>query len=256
MPGILYRTTDDDKWGDGKGANLTPTEVDLNFWDHEQRLNEVEENPAQPKNIDHITVSGNQMTIVLDDASTFGPFTLPEAVFEFTGNFVAAHVYHTYDFFLAGDGLYMVLRNHTSAGAFNPEDGNIDGDYYQLILPFPNLYDIGFFYPGTPGRGIEDGEALFTFRANRNFYLVEDLPVSTAGVQTAPDGTLVFPVYKNATAIGSITIASGETVGTFTFPADVQFASGDRLRVVRAGTLDVTATDFSINFAARKGLLP
>lgn len=34
----VYRTDDNARWGAGKGSNLTPAEVDLNFWGVIQRI--------------------------------------------------------------------------------------------------------------------------------------------------------------------------------------------------------------------------
>jgi hypothetical protein len=34
----VYRTDDVARWGAGKGSNLTPAEVDVNFWGIIQRL--------------------------------------------------------------------------------------------------------------------------------------------------------------------------------------------------------------------------
>lgn len=78
-----YRTAG--PWGAGTGAgvggNLTPEQVDQNFWGHEQRIKSMEDNPPEPVNISNITVSGTQMTIYLEDSTAFGPFTLPQAAF-------------------------------------------------------------------------------------------------------------------------------------------------------------------------------
>jgi hypothetical protein len=76
---ITYRTAG--AWGAGKGSNLTPAEVDGNFWDHEGRIAELEDSAPEPNNISNILVTGTQMTIVLEDATEFGPFTLPQANF-------------------------------------------------------------------------------------------------------------------------------------------------------------------------------
>ncbi|RWO90942.1 hypothetical protein [Mesorhizobium sp.] len=64
-----------------KGSNLTATEVDDNFHDLDDRMTELEDNPPEPVNISNITVVGTQMTIYLEDATVFGPFTLPQANF-------------------------------------------------------------------------------------------------------------------------------------------------------------------------------
>ncbi|MBB2841261.1 UNVERIFIED_ORG: hypothetical protein GGE64_005043 [Rhizobium etli] len=75
---ITFRTAG--AWGPGKGSNLTPAEVDENFWDLDGRVSEIEDNPPSPNQIADITQSGDQITIVMEDASTFGPFTLPRSL--------------------------------------------------------------------------------------------------------------------------------------------------------------------------------
>lgn len=77
MP-IIYRTTG--AWGPGKGSVLDPAEIDGNFWDHEQRLDELETNPPEPNQISNITQTGATITIYMADGTTYGPFTLPRSV--------------------------------------------------------------------------------------------------------------------------------------------------------------------------------
>ncbi|RWO39497.1 MAG: hypothetical protein EOS11_22145 [Mesorhizobium sp.] len=76
---IVYRTAG--AWGAGQGYNLTALQVDGNFYDLDQRIQAIEDNPPEPVNISNITVVGTQMTIYLEDATVFGPFTLPQANF-------------------------------------------------------------------------------------------------------------------------------------------------------------------------------
>ncbi|PSJ55755.1 hypothetical protein [Pseudaminobacter soli (ex Li et al. 2025)] len=75
----VYRT--DGPWGLGKGSNLTPGEVDANFWGLTQRVAELLADIPAPVNISNIDVSGTQMKIFLEDGRQFGPFTLPQANF-------------------------------------------------------------------------------------------------------------------------------------------------------------------------------
>ncbi|KEC73137.1 hypothetical protein RLPCCGM1_c1253 [Rhizobium leguminosarum bv. phaseoli CCGM1] len=75
---ITFRTAG--AWGAGKGSNLTPAEVDANFYDLDGRVAELEDNPPGPNQIADITQVGDQITIVMEDASTFGPFTLPRSL--------------------------------------------------------------------------------------------------------------------------------------------------------------------------------
>lgn len=64
-----------------KGSNLTADEVDGNFTDLDDRVSEIEDNPPEPVNISNITLVGTQLTIYLEDATVYGPFTVPQASF-------------------------------------------------------------------------------------------------------------------------------------------------------------------------------
>jgi hypothetical protein len=190
------------------------------------------------------------MTFHMTDYSVIGPFTLPQAAFAFTGDFQAFHDYKLYDFLTARDGLYLVLEPFTSGAEF------VFGPNLQLIMPFPKVFDIGFFFPGKPGRGIEiddyEAQAMFTFRCLREFYLPADLTDTVGGLLFEATGDLEYPIMKNLDQIGTINIAAGADTATFTFADDVQFEINDTLRVLRMATFDDTAKDLSVTF---KGVL-
>jgi hypothetical protein len=76
---IVFRT--DGPWGAGQGYNLNNVQVDFNFWDHEQRIVAIEDNPPVAVPPSNMTVVGSQWTIYYPDGLTFGPFTLPQAAF-------------------------------------------------------------------------------------------------------------------------------------------------------------------------------
>ena len=62
--------------------NLATAEVDENFYDLDTRVVTLEdETLAAVNQIASISVIGSQMTITMEDATTFGPFTLPQAAF-------------------------------------------------------------------------------------------------------------------------------------------------------------------------------
>ncbi len=142
----IYRTVG--AWGAGKGANLTPAEVDENFYGHEQRIGELEDNPPEGVGIASIEVTGTTMTFTMTDATTRGPFPLPYAVFRFTDELVHGVTYQPLDMFVVQqgnpvtDGLYMVLSSYTSPPAttedpnpaFDPDVQETDGDPILLKM--------------------------------------------------------------------------------------------------------------------------
>ena len=113
-----YRT--DGAWGAGIGRNLTPAEVDENFWDGLQRIVALEALPAAPAGIDHFSITGRQLYVTLTDATVLGPYTLPVASFTDRGTWAPATPYSVLDTFTINGGLYEVLFAHTSAGSFDP----------------------------------------------------------------------------------------------------------------------------------------
>ena len=123
--GLSYRTAGD--WGPGKESNLTPNEVDVNFYDLDERLVFLELNPPVPVEISNITVTGSSMTVHMADSSTFGPFTLPTAGFAWKGDWAPLTQYFENDvFFEPGDGVYLVTADFESATAFDPGGAEIE----------------------------------------------------------------------------------------------------------------------------------
>lgn len=119
MP-VLFRTAG--AWGPGQGADLTPAQVDGNFWDHEQRIDALESNPPVAVNIVSFEVNGTELIIHLSDSTEMGPIELPVLTFRFMGEYAAAMMYAALDTFTkAGQGLFYVLVDHTSASTFDPD---------------------------------------------------------------------------------------------------------------------------------------
>lgn len=117
---VIYRTAG--AWGAGKGSNLTPAEVDGNFYDHEGRIDALESSPPTPNEIASIVVEDGQLTITMDDDTAYGPFTLPVASFNWRGDWYASQTYSLNDVvYVAGYGVYLVMIGHTSPVAFDEE---------------------------------------------------------------------------------------------------------------------------------------
>ena len=136
---MLYRTEDLARWGVGKGSNLEPVEIDLNFWELAERLVAVETTAGEAANgIANIGVVGSQMTVYLEDGTALGPYTLPTAMIRYRGDWTAATVYGELDLVTVPDvGVYLVLVDHTSdATAFDALAEDAEGDpLYRYLFP-------------------------------------------------------------------------------------------------------------------------
>lgn len=124
-------------WGAGLGRNLTPAEVDTNFYGHDTRILALEDNPAAGIGISNITVSGNQVMFFMSDATTFGPFNLPYATIAVrSGVWQPTTAYFKLDLIeVSGFGFYLVLQDHTSAATFDPDRVISSNPVYRLVIP-------------------------------------------------------------------------------------------------------------------------
>lgn len=117
---VIYRTTG--AWGSGKGSNLTPAEVDGNFYDHEGRIDALETSPPTANEIVDISVESNALVVTMADDTAYGPFSLPTAAFNWRGDWLGSISYSVNDVVYAqGYGVYLVLYAHTSPVAFDPD---------------------------------------------------------------------------------------------------------------------------------------
>ena len=97
-------------------------------------------------------------------------------------------------------------------------------------------YDIAASYEGT----IPASEVLLRFKFSRLVTFIAGLAPSTATVAAATTATKAFTLYQNGASIGSMTFAAGESVATFSLPADTIFEIDDVLTVTAPATPDVT----------------
>jgi hypothetical protein len=130
---ITFRTLG--PWGSGKGANLQPSEVDANFWSLAEAIVTLQNNPALPVGIAGISVSGTQMTILLTDGTTMGPFSLPVLTFRWRDEWQSLTTYAVLDVFkVTNDGIYLVQIGHTSGEFFDPALTDTGGNPVLLQL--------------------------------------------------------------------------------------------------------------------------
>ena len=181
---IVYRTTG--AWGAGLGVNLSAAQVDNNFWEVVVRLVALETSGIQPNNIESITVIGSQMTIFMEDASTFGPFTVPVAMLHWRGEWVTDQDYNELDLvWVEFDGVYMVLRDHTSDPyAFDAGAVDVDSNalYFKLMGLLPFTFDLPVVVLGVPA----DGALIFKHTFNAAMQLPSFGTGTTSDVRTLP----------------------------------------------------------------------
>lgn len=115
-----YRTNG--AWGAGIGVNLTPAQVDENFYELRTDLDDLIANPPTPNSIESITASGFNWTIHLTDGSTLGPVAVPVVQMTWRGEWQPFTIYSQLDkFFVSGVGEFTVLEDHVSDATFDPD---------------------------------------------------------------------------------------------------------------------------------------
>lgn len=237
--GIVYRTSG--AWGAGKGAQLTPDEIDSNFYELLMRVLAAEANPAHPVNIASFTISGTQFSVIMSDSTVQGPFTLPIATFKWRGKWAPATMYAPLDlFYLDDQGLYVVSVAHTSGSTFDPAiQISLVACLVQLLGP-TTIYDMAFYYPGVPGAGLASGSPLFQFVAPRACYIPASSTASDQGsvyMATPPTGNLSFAIAVNGgTAAGHVIVPSGSNVGYIDLAANLALNAGDVLTFAQTST--------------------
>ena len=134
---MVYVFRTDGPWGVGIGQNLTPVQVDTNFW---QAIQDIAAKAPQGVGIAGFSVTGNLMTVVMTDHTLMGPYTLPVANLVFKGEWIPEYSFFTNDIITHVGSTYIVLMNHVSAATFDPGANDGDGhDYYGLLLQNPEM---------------------------------------------------------------------------------------------------------------------
>lgn len=258
---MLFRTNDSGRWGDGTGIDLEPSEIDRNFWELLESINNLIANPIAPVSIVSISSSANRLTFHMSDGSTIGPVFMPVLQYHWRGDWLPETVFETHDTFKkTGVGLYMVLIDHVSLTTFDP-GLTIDGEpaYLEMFAfaPAANvIYDVGFTYAGL----LSDISSDVTYLYQEPFVRKVLLPVTPAlgavhqaYLQEAPTTAAQdFIIYQNDVSIGTVHFDIGDNEGTITITVDVTFDIGSRLAVGPPAVDDATASVLSIVFAAQQ----
>jgi len=238
-------------WGAGSGAGvegkLTSLQGDNNFFTLDQRMAEVEAllgaglTFADPP----VTTTGGSITFHFTDGSSDTRdviIPLPIAAFQSRGEWQNSTSYKRLDIVSVRTvGIFLALQDHSSPAsptAFDPEEGDSDGPFWQQIGFLRDVdYDIAF---SVIGDIVADAALLAKLSFARSVVLrAEDSAAATAHLETAIGVAIaVFPLYKNDAVIGTITFTFGEGVdgfggqsGTIEITEDVSFESGDRIKL-------------------------
>jgi hypothetical protein len=225
---VTYRTAG--PWGPGKGSNLTPAEVDENFW---ELVQDIADKAVQGVGIADVIVIGNEFTFVLTDHTLLGPYTLPVATFRFRGQWEPLTQYFINDIITDGGATYLVVFNHTSDATFDPGDNDGHGNnFYGLLLAAAlQAWDFGFAFTAEPAADVVIqivpvtraivipadmiGSVGFCEVPPLEDYVVE-LRVDDVveGTITAhPDGTFSFSTGGNAVAVAAGQVVTFKTQG-------------------------------------------
>jgi len=101
-------------------------------------------------------------------------------------------------------------------------------------------YDLALFYPGTPSAGA----LLAAIVTPRDL----SLQGGSVRVGTAPAANWTATIYNGGTAIGTVSVPSGQTSGTVTLNnTPTSLGAGALLRVVAPSTADSAIRDISIS---------
>lgn len=253
---IIYRTTG--PWGAGKGADLTPPEVDANFYDLDQRIAAAIENAPQPVSVDHVEMIGSTFTVHLTNGQVDGPFEIPFATLTSRGQWGPGVEYNRLDYVFQGGIGYIVMASHQSPPSFDPTF-EVDGlPAYAVAIPAADqVNDLGFFNRGLVGGG---AALLFRWVASRAIHFTTTQHDSVASVGTAfadavdPSARCtMFFIPKDGGAsvqFGEITFEQLATVGAVNFTADQGFNVGDVLEVRAPSVQDSVAADLAVTLVA------
>lgn len=258
---MLFRTNDAERWGAGTGIDLEPDQIDRNFWELLQYLNNLIANPGEPISIVSISSAANRLTFHMSNGSTIGPVLMPVLQYHWRDDWIPATVYETLDVFKkTGVGLYQVLIDHISLATFDP-GLTIDGEpaYLEMFAfaPAANvIYDIGFCYPGL----LSDISSDVVYFYQEPFVRRVLLPIvpafgamHQAYLNEAPSTAIQhFILYQNDVSIGSIHFTIGQHIGTVTINADTTFEIGGRIAVGPPALADATAGTLSVVLAAQQ----
>lgn len=274
---IIFRTTDNTRWGTGQGSDLSAEQIDLNFWTLYSAVLALQDHQQVIADIDFITATGDQLYVHLTDHRVVGPIKLPTSQWNYrSGGWRPATAYAAFDVFSFNGSLYLVLVAHTSGATFSEHANDGNGhEFYGLLIATP---DNALPNDGTPGQRLtkktvspfatewrdervrlvsfclgkpDPNELMFQYPVADHMELPAGLTDSIAYAASDTLSAVSWTLRKNGSSIGSIDFGgpSPQTV-TVTFPATVSFVPGDIITFNAPSIPDVQQANVSFVFLA------
>lgn len=135
----------------GKGANLTPAEVDTNFLNLMEAVETLQAVAFTGESIGTIAVTAGQMTVTGDQGSDFGTHALPVATFNLRGEWASGTVYALNDIVTYLGAGYACRAAHTAAATFEADAG-LATPRWKPITGSARARSRTSLSPGTGGR--------------------------------------------------------------------------------------------------------
>ncbi|CAH0447865.1 hypothetical protein SM033_00041 [Vibrio phage vB_VpaM_sm033] len=164
---------------------------------------------------------------------------------EFKGYFSAANTYVADDSVLVADGINLYV--YTAKATILPKAFDANDWTQKLSFTKPELHYTKAFLSET----LRDDELLCVDNPVRKFQLATIPLASSAVAQTAATGTCVISILKNDTEVGTVTWNAGETEGTFSVPATVNFSTTDLIKLQVKGSADSTLADIAFTLECK-----
>jgi hypothetical protein len=140
------------------------------------------------------------------------------------------------------DGQYALKVNDGAWSVWFKESGFW---VFQGVAAGGLVYDVGGFSPDRPG----SNENVLSWLFCRTVTFPVNLTGSKAKAGTAATSSAVFSIQKNGVQIGTITVAAGQTVGTFSLASETTFGAPDVLDIIGPSPRDATLANMHITLS-------
>jgi hypothetical protein len=267
---ITFRTNDATRWGPGLGADLSATQIDINFWVLYTAVTALQDHQDASAGIDHLVVNENSLYVYLTNHLVLGPYTLPTSQWNFRNEWVPLTNYSLFDVFTEAGAVYLVIFAHRSNSLFSAfsSDG-LGHNYYATLLAAPpkelpqsalhnqvltwldspgdvawktQTRNIGFYMETEP----DPLDVIFRWPFTETTTFPAGLTSSQATHFTPPTVSQDYQIYQAGSNVGTIHFHPSPAAATFTFPTDVTFTPGEVMTIVAPSVPDPHMTGIAV----------